>query len=129
MNNIVDLNSFAGGALAEKFNVAFKQVMENIMDTNTEAGKKRKLILELTVEGNEDRDLTYVAIKTKVKLEQPKQAVTTVVIGKDPNGEVLASEYKKQVPGQIITTVNNETGEVGTTAEEKNNLEGIKLVK
>ena len=47
----------------------------------------------------------------------------------------MASEFGKQVPGQSVMRVDEETGEVLTTAEEKAaqeqqfNTEGIKLVK
>ncbi|OSB03684.1 replication terminator protein, partial [Clostridium botulinum] len=45
-------------------------------------------------------------------------------------GGILASEYKKQIPGQSTMRVDEETGEVLTTAEEKEvDLKGIKLVK
>ena len=52
-------------------------------------------------------------------------------MGTDGKGGILASEYKKQVPGQSVMRVDEETGEILTTAEAKEtiNLEGIKLVK
>lgn len=53
-------------------------------------------------------------------------------MGTDGKGGIIASEFKNQVPGQSVMRVDEETGELLTTAEEKEeemNLEGIKLVK
>lgn len=131
MANKINLNDFAGGALAEKFNNEIKKITANLLDVNTEWKKTRKLIIELKFDTTEDRQFTNVEIGTKVKLAEPTTAATTLLIGKDMmNGEVLATEYKNQVPGQSVVAV-KEDGEVTTTAEEKEkyNLEGIKIVK
>ncbi|WP_024613632.1 hypothetical protein [Clostridium sp. Ade.TY] len=131
MENMINLETFAGGALAEKVNIALKQVLENISDPNTDYGVKRKLTIDMTLVADESRDLAEVAIVAKPKLAPSKALSTKIVIGTDGKGGILASEYKKQVPGQSAMRVNEETGEILTTAEEKEpiNLEGIKLVK
>lgn len=130
MENMINLEKFAGGALTEKMNVALKEVLENIADPNTDYKLKRKLTLELTFESGEDRELAEVTILAKTKLAPNKPIATKLVIGTDGKGGVLASEYKKQVPGQSVMRVDEETGEVLTTGEENSiNLEGIKLVK
>ncbi|WP_394883033.1 replication terminator protein [Clostridium baratii] len=130
MENMINLEKFAGGALTEKMNGALKEVLENIADPNTDYKLKRKLTLELTFESGEDRELAEVTILAKTKLAPNKPIATKLVIGTDGKGGVLASEYKKQVPGQSVMRVDEETGEVLTTGEENSiNLEGIKLVK
>ncbi|MBM7835926.1 replication terminator protein [Clostridium sardiniense] len=130
MENMINLETFAGGALAEKVNIALKQVLENISDPNTDYGVKRKLTIDMTLVADESRDLAEVAIVAKPKLAPSKALSTKIVIGTDGKGGILASEYKKQVPGQSVMRVDENTGEVLTTGEEKTvNLEGIKLVK
>ena len=130
MENMINLEKFAGGALTEKMNGALKEVLENIADPNTDYKLKRKLTLELTFESGEDRELAEVTILAKTKLAPNKPIATKLVIGTDGKGGVLASEYKKQVPGQSVMRVDEETGKVLTTGEENSiNLEGIKLVK
>ncbi len=131
MENMINLEKFAEGALAEKMNGALKEVLENIQDPNTDFKLKRKLTLEMTFVSGEDRELAEVSMIAKTKLAPNKPIATKLVIGTDGKGGVLASEYKKQVPGQSTMRVNEETGEIITTAEEKEpiNLEGIKLVK
>lgn len=130
MENMINLEKFAEGALAEKMNGALKEVLENIQDPNTDFKLKRKLTLEMTFVSGEDRELAEVSMIAKTKLAPNKPIATKIVIGTDGKGGVLASEYKKQVPGQSVMRVDDTTGEVITTGEEKTiNLEGIKLVK
>ncbi|WP_238906653.1 MULTISPECIES: replication terminator protein [unclassified Clostridium] len=131
MENMINLEQFADGAFAEKVNIGLKEVLANITDPNTDWKKKRKLTIELTFSAREDRELTAVDIIAKPKLEPAKPLSTTIVMGTDGKGGIMASEFKKQIPGQSVMRVDEETGEVLTTAEEREpiNLEGIKLVK
>ncbi|BAQ14702.1 hypothetical protein CBB2_2592 [Clostridium botulinum] len=132
MEKMINLETFADGALAEKINMALKEVLENIADPNTDYKTKRKLTVDMTFASGEDRELTEVSIVAKPKLAPTKPLAAKIVIGTDGKGGILASEYKKQIPGQSTMRVDEETGEVLTTAEEKENtvdLKGIKLVK
>ncbi|KEH90596.1 replication terminator protein (plasmid) [Clostridium botulinum C/D str. BKT12695] len=130
MDKMINLESFADGALAEKINIALKEVLENIADPNTDYKVKRKLNVVMTFSSGEDRELAEVSIVAKTKLAPAKALATKIVIGTDGKGGILASEYKKQVPGQSVMRVDEETGEILTTGEEKAvDLTGIKLVK
>lgn len=130
MEKFINLETFADGALAEKVNMALREVLENMTDPNTDWKVKRKLTVDMTLETGEDRELTEVTIVAKTKLAPSKALAAKIVIGTDGKGGGLASEYKKQIPGQSTMRVDEETGEVTTTAEEREiNLEGIKLVK
>ncbi|MEQ3340161.1 replication terminator protein [Clostridium butyricum] len=135
MEKMINLETLADGALAEKVNIALKEVLSNIADPNTEWKTKRKLTVEITFVAQEDRELALLDIQTKTKLAPPKSVGTKIVIGTDGKGGILASEFGKQISGQSTMRVDQETGEVTTTAEEKAvlekkfNTEGIKLVK
>lgn len=130
MEKFINLEQFADGAFAEKVNIGLKEVLANIRDLNTDWKKKRKLTIELTFSAREDRELTSVDIIAKPKLEPAKPLSTTIVMGNDGKGGIMASEFKKQITGQSVMRVDEETGEVLTTAEEKEiDLEGIRLVK
>lgn len=100
-------------------------------DPNMLAKGKRKLTLELTfevVEKNKVRGMAFIDIDTKTKLNRPMKTSTQILIGADGKGNVLASEYKNQVPGQMVTKVNTETGEL-TPAEDvviENNISNTK---
>lgn len=132
MENMINLEEFADGALAEKVNMALREVLANITDPNTDWKIKRKLTLDITFSAGEDRELAMLDIVAKTKLAPAKPLSSKIVIGTDGKGGILASEYKKQVPGQSVMRVDQETGEVITTAEEKSesiDLDGIRLVK
>ncbi|EMU52287.1 hypothetical protein CBU02nite_32500 [Clostridium butyricum] len=135
MEKMINLETLADGALAEKVNIALKEVLSNIADPNTEWKTKRKLTVDITFVAQEDRELALLDIQTKTKLAPPKSVGTKIVIGTDGKGGILASEFGKQISGQSTMRVDQETGEVTTTAEEKAaleekfNTEGIKLVK
>ena len=123
--NMIDLKKFAGGALTEKFNIAFQEVLENIADLNTSHKTKRKLVVELVFEPTEDRELSMVDIVTKTTLAQPKGVSTRIMIDRDGEGGVIASEYGSQIKGQQYMTVDEETGEI----LDKEKLDGIRLIK
>ena len=135
MEKIINLDTLAEGGLTEKVNMALREVLNNIADPNTDYKVKRKLTIDITFISQEDRDLALLDIQTKTKLAPPKSIGTKIVIGTDGKGGVMASEFGKQIPGQSVMRVDEETGEVLTTAEEKAaqeqqfNTEGIKLVK
>ncbi|MET7041056.1 replication terminator protein [Clostridium botulinum] len=132
MEKMINLETFADGALAEKVNMALKEVLTNITDPNTSWKTKRKLTLDITFSAGEDRELAMLDIVAKTKLAPAKALNSKIVIGTDGKGGILASEFKNQIPGQSTMRVDEETGEVLTTAEEKENtvdLKGIKLVK
>lgn len=134
MEKIINLETLAEGGLTEKVNMALREVLNNIADPNTDYKVKRKLTIDITFISQEDRDLALLDIQTKTKLAPPKSIGTKIVIGTDGKGGVMASEFGKQIPGQSTMRVDEETGEITTTAEEKAelekfNTEGIKLVK
>ncbi|MBY6950321.1 replication terminator protein [Clostridium sporogenes] len=130
MEKMINLETFADGALAEKVNMALKEVLTNITDPNTSWKTKRKLTLDITFSAGEDRELAMLDIVAKTKLAPAKALNSKIVIGTDGKGGILASEFKNQIPGQSTMRVDEETGEVLTTAEEKEvDLKGIKLVK
>lgn len=130
MSNKIDLETFAGGALSERFNMAYQEVLENIMDPNTEFKIKRKVTLELSFKATEDRELSVIDISTKTKLAPNAPTSTKILIDRDGNGNVVASEYDKQYAGQQYMKVDEETGELLTNDSSQTiDTEGIKLVR
>ena len=128
MEKMINLETLADGALAEKVNVALKEVLENIQDPNTDWKIKRGLTIDIKFEAQEDRELALLDISTKTKLAPKKSVGTKIIIGTDGKGGVIASEFKKQIPGQSAMR-ETEDGEMTTTAEMPVDLKGIKLVK
>ena len=128
MEKMINLETLVDGALAEKVNVALKEVLENIQDPNTDWKIKRGLTINIKFEAQEDRELALLDISTTTKLAPKKSVGTKIIIGTDGKGGVIASEFKKQIPGQSAMR-ETEDGEMTTTAEMPVDLKGIKLVK
>lgn len=129
MNKMINLETFANGALAERMDQALKEVLGNIADPNTDSKYKRKLTLEMKFDTSEDRELTEVEIIAKTKLAPRSSVSTKILIDRTLDGEVLGTEFKKQIPGQTVMKVDNETGEVLTTGRETEELKGLQIVK
>lgn len=123
----VNLEAFAGGALQEKFDDAMEKVLVNMTDPNTPWKNKRKIIVEVSFEQNEDRDDSTVNVSVVTKLAAVKPISTRMAIGKDlETGQVFAEEYGSQCRGQMTLddyqgqrdqvvdgkTVDTETGEI-----------------
>lgn len=125
---MINLERFAGGALTEKFNVGLREVLENISNLNTDPKKKRKMTVELTFSPDEERELSMVDIVVKTKLAPNMPVATKLLIDKDGNGGIIASEYRNQVKGQQYMKFDEDTGEV-VTNEENVDTQGIKIIK
>lgn len=134
MSNMLNLESLAGGAFAERVNQAIKEVMENIADPNTPWKTKRKVTIEMTFEAKEDRDITNIDIVAKPKLAPRESIHTKILIDRNMDGEVIGSEFKKQLPGQTYMKVDAETGEIlsdvmKAVEETAESTQGLQIVK
>lgn len=123
----VNLETFAGGALQEKFDDAMEKVLQNMMDPNTPWKNKRKIMVEVTFEQDETRDDSSVEVSVIPKLAAVKPVKTRMAIGKDlATGKCYAEEYGSGIRGQMSfddmhnedevmvdgKTVDPETGEI-----------------
>lgn len=98
---IINLNTVANGALLEKANQAMKQIIENIIDPNTDATKTRKLTMTVTLKPNENRDLAPATIDVKASLAPAKGVNTNFILGEDSAG-ATGAEMKSGIPGQMF---------------------------
>lgn len=84
---IVSLESLSGGAVVERFQLALQEVLDNIIDPNTEAKKARSITLKFTVKPDEDREVCTVTIGSETKLAPIAQLNTHIFVGmKDGKG-------------------------------------------
>lgn len=88
----VALDTLAGGALPERFDMQLAKVLENIQDPNTEATEVRSITLEVKLKPSEDRDRAQTAVRVKTKLAGPKPVETTVHMGRK-DGRLVAVDY------------------------------------
>jgi hypothetical protein len=84
---IVSLESLSGGAIVERFSLALQEVLDNIIDPNTDAKKTRAISLKFTVKPDESREFCTVEIGSEVKLAPISPLSTQFFIGmKDGKG-------------------------------------------
>lgn len=129
---LINLETLAGGAFAERTRQAINDVMVNIADPNTDFKPKRKVTIDITFAAGEDREVIECDVVAKLKIAPKKGIHTKFLLDKNLDGEILASEFKKQVPGQQAMKVDPETGEILTpegNQEDNKLVKGLELVK
>lgn len=133
-----NLSKIAEGAVQAKFAKEVKRVCENILDLNTDAGKKRKITLTLTYIPNDQRNSVDVLVEAKSTLAPQVGTSTTMLLGRDMNtGFINANELKSNVPGQTYidvedgkpkTDIGEPVDEVESKKETKKNSEDKKNI-
>lgn len=117
----VNLEKFAGGALQEKFDRAFEQVTENMLDVNTPYKNKRVITVKVALTQNESRDDSVAEVSVETKLAPASPIKTQFALQRDlKTGKVFASEYGPGIRGQISLddfqekeiVIDTETGEI-----------------
>lgn len=90
----------ARGAFKERVDYKMAKVVDNILDVNTNAEKKRSLTVTLTFTPSADRRRIGVSVTAKSKLEPTSAVGTSLYITGDEDGQVSAVEMVPQIPGQ-----------------------------
>lgn len=123
----IDLTNFADGAVAERFDQALQQVLENIADPNTDPKKARKITVTLTVKADEKRDIANVSIQTKTALTPAKEVETRIVVGMDGGGKVVGAELKSGSKGQMFIDSEGDVAEdTGKKVEPSPNVVNLR---
>lgn len=101
MNEAKSILEMAQGAIMEQVNVEVSRIVDNILDPNTDAKKKRQLVLTVDFTPSSDRSAVVVSATAKSKLLPNNAIQTTLYVGADAvTGEVQAVEMVPQIPGQ-----------------------------
>ena len=101
MNEAKSILEMAQGAIMEQVNVEVSRIVDNILDPNTDAKKKRQLVLTVDFTPSSDRSAVVVSATAKSKLLPNNAIQTTLYVGADAStGEIQAVEMVPQIPGQ-----------------------------
>lgn len=98
------LLQMAKGAIQERVDYEVSRVVDNILDMNTEAKVKRKVVLTIEMVPDDDRQVVKIQASAKSTLAPVTPIGTSLVITADSNGEMMLAEIIPQVPGQISMT-------------------------
>ena len=100
--NEASILEMAMGAIEERVNYEMDRVIKNILDRNTKATAKRKVVVELTLTPADDRKVISVSATAKSTLCPTNAIATSLYLGADPTtGELRVSEMTPQIPGQL----------------------------
>lgn len=117
-----NLSEIAEGGLQEKFEHALKQVLQNIDNPNTDAKKKRKIVIGIALSPSENRDTINIDTAVKTTLAPENGVSTTMLLGKGTNG-LEAAELKSGAKGQTFIgddgSLKTDTGEPIEEAENE----------
>ena len=98
------LANMCSGGVQEYIDRALAKVSDNILDLNTDAGKKREITIRIIFEPDEnDREDVAVSVKTAVKLAPETGIETQLYISRDfKSGTISLIEHtKRQIKGQL----------------------------
>lgn len=105
VDKYIDFSTLAKGALDEKLNAALKDVIENLLDPNTDHKTKRKIVVDMKFTTDDTRELAGIEVSTKVSLAPSMPVATKMLIGRDFNtGQIVAKECDNQILGQVEAT-------------------------
>lgn len=88
------------GGVKERVEIEFAKVIDNILNKNAEAKKKRIISLKIEFLPDLDRQIIAVNYIADSKLVPLNPISTSLYIAADDNGEVGAVEMVPQIPGQ-----------------------------
>lgn len=89
----------ARGAIEERIDLEMTKVLENILDMNTKATAKRKLVVTFEIVPDDERRTLSVSATAKSTLAPTNPVATALYVGTS-KGEIQAVEMTAQIPGQ-----------------------------
>ena len=103
VKSVINLESLARGAFAEKLNVAIREVAENIQNPNTDATAKRGVTVNIKFSPDKNRQMVSATISVTTKLAPAESVDTIMIVGRDANnGDIEIAEYDGEIRGQTF---------------------------
>lgn len=116
VTKIINIETFADGAVNERLNLEIQKVLENINDLNTDPKKARTVQLSIKITPTENRQTVSVDVSAKTTLAPAVAIPATIILDKDLNGKMTAKELKSGSKGQMYI---DDDGDAATDTGEK----------
>ena len=118
----LSVETIGGGGAMEQVNYQLQKAIENALDPNTEAKKKRRVILKIEIEPDEAREkavLTY-SVDTKFPVDAPGADMVTIS-RKRKRGFVSVPQMRidELLDRREVEEIDEETGEVINLGKEQ----------
>jgi len=91
----ISLKNLGQGAVIDKFDAAFENVLRDIIDLNT-SEKVRTITIKAKIAPDEARSLIGIEVTSDIKKPGEKPFVTGALIGVDRKGKPYAQEIARQ---------------------------------
>lgn len=95
--SIIDMSN---GAFKERIDYEMGKALDNILDPNTRADKKRTVTITIDLLPDAERRQIATSVTVKSKLEPTSPVGTALYITGSKDGKVTAVEMVPQIPGQ-----------------------------
>ena len=95
MENKLSVATIKGGAAVELVDAAIQQVLENVIDPNTDAKAKRKVTLTLSFSPDRERESMRVNLDVKTSTA-PHESVGTIAFIAHTGDGVIAVETRQR---------------------------------
>lgn len=92
----------ARGALMERANYELERIVENILDRNTPAAKKRKLTVTIELLPDDDRKMIQISASAKSTLMPTTPIQSAFWLSPDENGVPVMRELLAESPEQMV---------------------------
>ena len=99
--NSASILEMAMGAIEERVNYEMERTIRNIMDLNTSATAKRKVVVEITPQPDDERRVISVSAISKSTLAPTVPIKTALYMGVESTGELRVVEMTPNIPGQL----------------------------
>lgn len=87
-----NLDELGGGAVKEKLDLAWEELIDSVTDPNVETKAARSLTIKVTVKPNGDRNLCSTSVQVSTSLPPSNPVETAIVLG-TVQGKTVAKEY------------------------------------
>lgn len=91
----------AQGAIMERVDLEMGKIIENILDLNTRATEKRKLVISLEFSPDDKREIVQMATTAKCSLAPASPIQTSLYVSDEGGGTVNVVEMVPNIPGQL----------------------------
>ena len=91
----------ARGSIEDRLDYEMNRVIQNILDPNTKADQKRKIVLTIELKPDDDREKIHVLATAKSILAPANPVTTSLYLEEGRNGEMQVVEAVPQIPGQM----------------------------
>lgn len=127
MSTIYSLDKLLGGAVAEMYSKAMRDIAANVLDPNTKPNAKRKITLTMTIEPDKARDIADISVEVKTTPAPHIAAAGRLIYDRDRDGNAICGEFGTGANSNQVEIAINGDGQ--TILDTKDDFKGLQVVQ